>query len=419
MPWRKPGNQQISSPIPFPTDGYAGQPPTLPDDETADPSVPIPPAASLSAEFDRVSWSTTPTITSPNAKSMRLSRRMLVLFSDPCALPDELIASSQWLGLHVSILDNDAFNNDDTAHNLPGSCMFVSTLRRTQCGKFLAAFAALPYSILSISRSIRSDDSADGCLPIIRRLSHDQVIAMSGCLQTREGKLKQSNEPVTRTCASLHAIVEAGSEFAMENPADQGNLSHLELLIYPNHAPIRLMSDILALRDHSSCLLVAPPMLAFGGNYEGSTIVMCAPNLSCHLEDLRNLQCDAEPTSSSGGREVNGIWNSAANVTYPTELDLWITLAIAQLATTHRGIGLHSPLSKLMEGLYNILHEASSNDSSNPTPVPSRKGYPHSSSTLPTGYSDAIPMPAPIGPLANDLSPQLPLPKGKPRWFTH
>ena len=216
----------------------------------------------------------------------------------------------------------------------------------------------------------------------------------------------------------MHAVVEAGSEFAMENPVDQGDLSQPELLIYPNHAPIWLMPDILALRDHASCLLVTLPMLAFGVNYEKPTIVMCAPNLARHLKDLRNLQCDAKPTGSSGGREVNGIWNSAADVAYPTELNLWIAQAIAQLATTHRGIGLHSPVSKLMEGLYNILHEASSNNSSNPTPVPSRKGYPHSSSTLPTGYSDAIPMPAPIGPLANDSSPQLPLPKGKPWWFT-
>ena len=98
MPWRKPGNRRISNPIPFPADGYAGQPPTLPDDEIADPSVPILPAVSLSAKFDRVSWSTTPTITSPSAGSVRLSRRMLVLFSDPYALPDGLIASLQWLG---------------------------------------------------------------------------------------------------------------------------------------------------------------------------------------------------------------------------------------------------------------------------------------------------------------------------------
>ena len=133
----------------------------------------------------------------------------------------------------VSQLDLDAFNNDNTAHNLLGNCVFVSTLRRAQRGEFLAAFAALPYSILSISRSIRSDDSAVGCPPIIRRLSHNQVIVISGCLQARESKLKQSNEPVARTCASLHAVVEAGSEFAMENPVDQGDLSQPELLIYP------------------------------------------------------------------------------------------------------------------------------------------------------------------------------------------
>ena len=39
MPWRKPGDRQVSSPIPFPADGDTVQSPTLPDDEIADPSV--------------------------------------------------------------------------------------------------------------------------------------------------------------------------------------------------------------------------------------------------------------------------------------------------------------------------------------------------------------------------------------------
>ena len=111
-------------------------------------------------------------------------------------------------------------------------------------------------------------------------------------------------------------------------------------------------------------------MFAFGVNYEKPTIIMYTPDLARHLKDLENLRCEAKPTGISDGREVDGIWNSAADVAYPAELNLWIAQAIAQLATTHRDIGPHPLVSKLIEGLYNILHETSSNNSSNPTPVP-------------------------------------------------
>ena len=133
--------------------------------------------------------------------------------------------------------------------------------------------------------------------------------------------------------------------------------------MYPDHAPIWRMPDILALRDYASCHLVTLPMLAFGVNYEKPTIIMYTPDLARHLKDLGNLRCEAKPTGSSGGREVYGIWNSAADVAYPAELNLWIAQAIAQLATTHRDIEPHPLVSKLMEGLYNVLHETSSNNS--------------------------------------------------------
>ena len=231
-----------------------------------------------------------PTITSPNAGSARLSRRVLVLFSGPYSRPDGLIAFLQRLGLHVSALDNDASNGGNTAHDLLDNSVFESTLRRAQRGEFLAVFAAPPCSTFSISRFIRSDDSADGGPPIIRRRTHNQVTGISNCPQAHKRELKRSNELVARTCAILHAAVEAGSEFAMENPADRGDLSRPELFIDPDHAPIWLMPDVLALRKHASCRLVTFPMCAFGVNYEKPTTIMYTPGLARHLEDLGKLR---------------------------------------------------------------------------------------------------------------------------------
>ena len=124
MPWRKPGDRQVSSPIPVPADGDAEQPPTLPDTDSSDLSQHPAPAGSLSAELDRVNRANTPTITTPSARSAKLSRRVLVLFSGPYARPDGLIAFLRRLDLQVSALDNDASNGGNAAHDILDNSVF-------------------------------------------------------------------------------------------------------------------------------------------------------------------------------------------------------------------------------------------------------------------------------------------------------
>ena len=385
MPWRKPGDRQVSDPVPLPADGDAGQPPTLPDIEAPDLSQPQPPSGSLSAEFDRVNRTKAPFITNPSATSAKLSRRVLVLFSGPYARPDGLIAFLRKMGLQVSALDNDASNGGNAAHDILDNAVFESTLRRAQRGEFLAVFAAPPCSTFSISRFYRSNTSSDGGPPVIRRRSNGQVTGIAECPPAHRRELKRANELVARTCSILHAAAESGSEFAMENPADHGDVKQPEYFTDPEHAPIWLMPDVVALSKFASCRYATFPMCSFGVDYEKPTTIMYTPGLAQHLQDLNLLKCEHnhQHSGKAGGVKSHGVWNSAAAAAYPAELNLWIAQAIAHLATAHRDVQPHPLVAKRMGGSDNIIHEADHSPLPSMARVEPSSLYPTSNPTVP------------------------------------
>ena len=141
-------------------------------------------------------------------------------------------------------------------------------LRRAQRGEFLAVFAAPPCSTFSICRFIKSPTSADGGPPVVRRRSDGQVVGSKDCPPAHRREVKLANELVARTCAILHAAAEAGSEFAVENPADRGNVENLSTFVDADHAPLWLMPDIQRLSKFASCRYSTFPMCAFGVDYE-------------------------------------------------------------------------------------------------------------------------------------------------------
>ena len=350
MPWRKAGDRHISDPIPVPADGDAGQPPTLPAAALPEASSSPQPAGSISAEFDRVARANNPTLTAPNAQSARLSRRVLILFSGPYSRPDGLIAFLLRMGLQVTALDNDGSKGGNPAHDILNNNVYENILRRSQRGEFLAVFAAPPCSTFSICRFTKSQSASDGGPPVVRRRSGGQVTGVANCPPAHRRELKQANELVARTCAILHAAVEAGSEFAVENPADRGNVENLNTFVDADHAPLWLMPDILRLSKFASCRYSTFPMCAFGVDYEKPTTFMYTPGLAKHLQDLDTLRCTHgnKHSGKAGGEKADGVWNSAAAAAYPAELNLWIAQAISHLATAHREVALHPLVSQRM-----------------------------------------------------------------------
>ena len=435
MPWRKAGDRHISDPIPVPADGDAGQPPTLPAVTLPESSASSQPAGSISAEFDRVARANNPTLSTPSAQSARLSRRVLVLFSGPYSRPDGLIAFLLRMGLQVTALDNDGGKGGNPAHDILNNNVYENILRRSQRGEFLAVFAAPPCSTFSICRFTRSSSAADGGPPVVRRRSGGQVTGITNCPAAHRREVKQSNELVARTCAILHAAVEAGSEFAMENPADRGNVENLSTFVDADHAPIWLMPDILRLSKFASCRYSTFPMCAFGVDYEKPTTLMYTPGLAKHLQDLDHLRCTHEKghDGKAGGEKVDGVWNSAAAAAYPAELNLWLAQAIAHLATAHREIPPHPLVSQRMNGGESLVFESDAPSTSRPiqTPIPNQPVRPEPSTPRPSRpeLPDNLPKPSapepepvPDPPDADTPSaPQRSTPaptKKKPRWYT-
>ena len=344
MPWRKPGDRYVSDPVPVPADADAGQPPSLPETDPANIPEPSQRRGSLSAEFERVVRSESRDgALPPNANPARLSKRVLVLYSGPYSRPDGLIAYLRTLGVDVTALDNDGANGGDPNHNILDDKVYESILRRVQRGEFLAAFAAPPCSTFSVSRFMHSLHSSDGGPPVIRRRSDGQVTGIKDCPAAHRRELKRSNDVVARTCAILGAALDVGTEFAMENPADSGDPNFPQRLIDPEHAPIWLMPEVVALAKRAHCRFSTFAMCAFGVDYEKPTTIMYTPRLASGLQDLDLLQCThgGKHKGSAGGIKDQGVWNSASAAAYPAELNLLIAQAFAQLVEGHRDIPPH------------------------------------------------------------------------------
>ena len=239
--------------------------------------------------------------------------------------------------------------------------MFESLLRRVQRGEFLGVFAAPPCSTFSISRFQRSNDSSDGGPPVIRRRSANHVDGIQNCPAAHVRELRRANELVARTCTILKAAFDAGTEFAIENPADRGDPSRTDLFMEPDHAPLWLMPDIINLSKHAVCKFATFPFCAFGVDYPKQTTLMYSRGLSRGLQDLDLLRCEHgnKHNDRAGGEKTNGVWNSAAAGAYPPDLNLWLAQAYGQLKATHREIPEHPVVARFKDKATGLVHEAS------------------------------------------------------------
>jgi len=257
----------------------------------------------------------------PRIGAARLSRRVLILFSGPYARPDGLVAFLQCLGLEVVPVDNDS-SGGDNAHDLLRNDFYSNLLRRAQRGEFLVIWAAPPCSTFSICRFLPTRTPGGGP-PIIRRRQEGQVTGARDCPQKNRRELKISNELTSRTVAILRAGFDAGSECGLENPVDAGDEDHPEHLVDREHAPLWLMPEVIAFKEHAGCREVTFPQCAFGAVYRKMTTFLLTPALGHLLGDLNDLRCNHthHERRAGGERDAQGVWNSKAAAAYPPDLN--------------------------------------------------------------------------------------------------
>ena len=174
-------------------------------------------------------------------------------------------------------------------------------------------------------------------------------------------KLKVANELVHRMCMLLTAAYEAGTEFAIENPADRGDPAHPELFIHPEHAPLWIMPEMLALQKLASCRRSTFPMCAFGAPFLKYTSILYTPGLAHDMQDLDLLKCvhDDHP-ERAGGERTGDAWNSARAAAYPADLNHFLAASLSRLMTSREVISQHPTVLRQLEGRGQHSYEASS-----------------------------------------------------------
>ena len=387
MPFRPPGDQRISDPVPELVDGDATQPPTLVGSPTASAEPSPAPLNHLAAEYDRATRRDQPL--GPRLGSARLSRRVLLLFSGPYSRPDGIAAFLQRLGLDVDLVDSCPSTGGGARDDILKGDVYADLLRKAQRGTYVAVFAAPPCSTFSISRFVPSPDSSDGGPPPVRYRSKGQVMGRLDCPAAHRRELDSANELVRRMCAVLRAAFDSGSEIAIENPSDRGDPSRSELFAHHEHAPLWLMPDVINLSRHAMCRSVHFPQCAFGAPYQKWTTFLYSPGFSPGFDDLGSLRCthtDREHAARAGGRKLDGAWISKAAAAYPPDLNHAIAHAInllvdrlayiprIQARTVPSTVGHHAPAAQ--------------------TALPPREPTP----SLPLPVPEPPPMPAPPPP---------------------
>ncbi len=152
------------------------------------------------------------------------------------------------------------------------------------------------------------------------------------------GQVRKSNELIQRTINILRAAHNAGSEFGIESPADHGDPAQPELFVHVNHAPLWVVSEIIALRADTECSMNSFLQCAVGAPWRKDTTFMCTPALCFILSDLELLECthESHEQRAVGVRESDGTWNSKRAAAYPAQLNIILAQAMARLAApTH------------------------------------------------------------------------------------
>ena len=150
-----------------------------------------------------------------------------------------------------------------------------------------------------------------------------------------EGHLREfdeSNELFSRTSRLLRAAHEAGSEFAVESPADHGDPTDERTFLHQDHAPLWVLPIVIELSKRCGCETATFPMCAFGAQWQKYTTLMFTPGFAAWFRPIARLGCEhVSHEQLAGGSKNESGWNSAATAAYPGNFNFYVAQGVASL----------------------------------------------------------------------------------------
>ena len=264
----------------------------------------------------------------------RSSRRVLILFSGSYRRPDAIATFLAARGLEADVVDNDDKNGGGEKHDLLNDAFFADLYDRVRRGAYLAIFAAPPCSTYSVTRYFPPRDGKAGP-PVVR--NRWNILGLKDVPGPHRRELRLANEITRRTTILLTAAYRAGTEFALENPADRGDPTKPWIFHFPEHGPIWLDPGMEKLAAACCTETATFAMCMFGAETQKYSTLWFTSGLSPTLRKLNAMLCSHTPgthESVAGGVQGDsGKWNSADAATYPADFNLFVADSIAALAT--------------------------------------------------------------------------------------
>ena len=321
-PWRPSGDQRIGMPTP------TAAPPSDEDDISAGGASSN--AAPVTNNTEAASTLPESFASATRAAQSRVntSIKVLLLFSGAYRRPDGLAQFARRLGLEVELFDNDPTVGGGDNADITNDDIYDALRERISRGEYAVIFAAPPCSTFSISRFFESKASADGGPPIVRTRTH--IDGARFVPPKHRAELERANNVVARTAALLLLAHRAGTEIAVENPCDRGDITKPGLFLHADHGPLWLMPAIRALADKTSAKFVDFAMCAFGAEWQKETTIMYTAGLDAWFDSLSQSTCEhSTHAKTAGGSKVNDKWNSGETAAYPPDFNSFVAQAIA------------------------------------------------------------------------------------------
>lgn len=176
-------------------------------------------------------------------------------------------------------------------HDLLRPAVYARLLRRAKASRYRAVVAGVLCESFSLLRLRVKRAAAAGAAPTLAR-SREQPEGQSGVTAKQRQYLRRHNTIVDRTIRIAEAVVAAGGEYVIENPADRGDTgSKLFRWRWRKHVPLWLMPGIERLKRRTKGIAVTFPQCRLGGSFQKWTTLLASPRAAGRLAHLGLLEC--------------------------------------------------------------------------------------------------------------------------------
>ena len=272
--------------------------------------------------------------------SNRDSLKCLNLFSGPYAraegLSKRLKGQFDWKS--VVDIDNDPDTSGGWDHDLLNDENFTRILGLASSGEFDAMVVAFPCSTFSASRLFPSDPP--GPPPVRSMPNHPDGLPLSELDPRYHRELRETNKLLDRT---IQVIVAARSSpkrttIVLENPAPRNirgtpqfgedTIEHASLFDTTAFKKLNETIPDSSMATFAYCRL--------GSEYQKYTTLWYTNEAASILDQLDSpiYKCNhSRHAKIAGGRLADGTWASSAAAAYPSQLNLFIAMALTQART--------------------------------------------------------------------------------------